>query len=328
LLALSANAASPTERAEAIARAQPRVSAQFSALKNEAQAVKDRALRRELLGLLKGPRLEIFARRPQEAAIMAQLKAAGLLDPAAAKLFPDGAMPFIAAPGGVWLGHHSYPGGLVDHTLFNLRSGLGLAAAYRRTYKIEIDEDAVRAAAIMHDMGKTAALPWNADGTLPAVEMQVAGTGLHHIISISEALARGWPSRLVVCVASAHSPPLPGPDLDKLVSYLRAAAIISGKPNAAAGLTEDGKALAAPAPIEAFITHIDDHDYVLTEPAAKAASAKLAKKDPWSLDEARAKTSDVSLYVRSGEITASAGPAGAGTKPGSAGPSHSPAAHP
>jgi hypothetical protein len=294
LLSVSGQASS---RAETIARAQPRVVAQFAALKAEIGRIKDQARRRELLALVDGPVLRVLERRAAEADIATQLKAAGLLDPAARTLFPSSSIPFIAAPGGAWRGHHSYPGGLVDHTLFNARSGLGLARAYRKTYRIAVDDDAVLAAAVMHDAAKTATLPWNDDGTLPAAEPQVAGTGLHHILGLAEALLRGWPPRLVVCVASAHSPPKPGPDLDKLLGYLRAAAIIAGKPNAAAGLSDDGKALAERAPIEAFITHLDDHDWVLTETTIQAADARLTAKEPWARDEELSRSGDVPLYL-------------------------------
>lgn len=297
LLPRPARAASPDERAAAIARAEPRVAAQFAALKAEARAVRDPALRRELLELLDGPRLLVLERRAREADALASLKAAGLVDAAATSLLPASATPFVAAPAGVWRGHHSYPGGLVDHTLFNVRSGLGLAAAYRKTYGIAVDEDAVRAAAILHDAAKTATLRWNEDGTLPAAEPQVAGTGLHHVLGVAEALLRGWPPRLVVSVAAAHSPPKPGAERDQLLGYLRAAAIVAGAANAAAGLTDDGKALAAPAPLEAFITHLDDHDWVLTETTIRAADAALDGVKPWERDALLSRASDVARYA-------------------------------
>lgn len=307
LLALALNAraatsaeksAAPDERAAAIARAQPRVASQLAALKNEAAAVKDPARREDLREILERRRLIVLSRRPDEAAVLKALKAEKLVDDSASALFPPEPLAFEAAPGGVWHGHHSYPGGLVDHTLFNLRAGLGLAAAYRSTYGVPVDEDAVREAAILHDAAKPATLRWNADGSLPASEPQVAGTGLHHILGIAEALSRGWPPRLVVCVASAHNPPKPGAELSHLLDYLRAAAIVAGKTNAAAGLTADGKALAAPAPLEAFITHLDDHDWVLTETTIQAADKSMGSVEPWTRDEALAKTGDVPLYVQ------------------------------
>jgi len=290
-------------KAEALARAQPRVRAQYAALKAEAARIRDSARRKDFDELLARPRLRVVARRAKdEAAIVAALKAAGLLDAAAERLFPAAPeMAFIAAPGGVQGGHHSYPGGLVDHTLFNLRAGLALAAVYRRDYGVTIDDDWVRAAALMHDVGKTATLHWNADGVLPAAEPQVAGTGLHHLLAVAEAIERGWPAPLVVCVASAHSPAHPGPDLDHLLGYLRAAAIIAGAPNSAVGLDAEGKALAFPAPLESFIAHLDDHDFVLTETSMRAADASLSARGitaGWARDEYLSAHGDLALYGR------------------------------
>ena len=290
-------------KAEAVALAQPRVRAQYDALKEEARRIAEPIRRNELEALLAQPMFRVLARRRKdEAAIVAALKGAGLLEDSVKNIFPVGpAMAFAAASGGVWKGHHSYPGGLVDHTLFNVRAGLALAAVYRQSYGLTPDDDAIRIAALMHDMGKTETLRWNADGSLPEAEAQVAATGLHHILSVSEAIERGWPPALVVCVAAAHSPPHPGPDLDKLLGYLKAAAVITAASNAAAGLSPDGKSLAAPAPLEAFITHLDDHDWVLTETSIRAADASMGArgiKDNWKRDEFLAAHGDLALYGR------------------------------
>jgi hypothetical protein len=288
-------------KAWTMALAQPRVRAQYEALKAEAGLIADPARREELQDLLFVPKFKVLERRKKdEAAIVAALKAAGLLGGPAAGLFPAApAMAFVAAPGSVWRGHQSYPGGLVDHTLFNLRAGLALADVYRRNYGLKPDEDSIRIAALMHDAAKTLTLRWNADGSLPESELQVAGTALHHILAVSEALARGWPPALVVCVASAHSPPHPGKELDALLDYLKAAVIISGATNAAAGLSADGRSLAAPAPLEAFITHLDDHDWVLTETSIRAADKSMGARgitDNWARDEFLAAHSDLALY--------------------------------
>jgi putative nucleotidyltransferase with HDIG domain len=290
-------------RAKALALAQPRVVSQYAALKAEAARITDPVRRGELEAFLVRPDFLVLARRKKdEAAIVAALKAGGLLDASVTSFFPETpAMDFVAAPGSVWRGHHSYPGGLVDHELYNLRAGLALAAAYRLTYGLKIDDDAIRIAALMHDMGKTETLRWNADGSLPDAETKVAGTPLHHILGVAEALERGWPPALVVTVASAHNPPHPGAELDALLGYLKAAAVIAGVPNAAAGLSADGKSLAATAPLEAFITHLDDHDWVLTETSIRAADAALSAsgvKDNWKRDEILAASADLPLYGR------------------------------
>src|SRR5258708_26515815 len=44
-------------------------------------------------------------------------------------------MPEYAAPGGATGGHHSYPGGLMVHEVFNSVSSMNLANGYRRGYR-------------------------------------------------------------------------------------------------------------------------------------------------------------------------------------------------
>jgi hypothetical protein len=185
---------------------------------------------------------------------------------------------------------------LVDHELFNLRAGLALSGAYYQTYGLHLDEDLLRSVALMHDMAKTATLHWRDDGSLPIAEPMVAGTPLHHILGVAEALLRDWPAPWVVALASCHSPPHPGPDL-------KAAAIIAGAPYERAGLDSLGRALARPAPIEAFVSHIDDHDFVLTETSIRAVekslpqpAARTGGPDHWTRDAALARDGDLLPY--------------------------------
>src|SRR5450432_2268812 len=86
-------------------------------------------------------------------AVVDALGAAGLIAPADAAAFPGGALagvlppvleagsacphlpqPFFSAPGSVFGGHHSYPGGLPIHESFNDISDTSFAANYRRVY--------------------------------------------------------------------------------------------------------------------------------------------------------------------------------------------------
>jgi hypothetical protein len=84
-----------------------------------------------------------------KAAIIERLKSAGLVDPEDDSRFPGGLLAgifpplnadgsdcpqlpqvFTSAPGSVFGGHHSYPGGLAIHEAFNLSSAISLAANY------------------------------------------------------------------------------------------------------------------------------------------------------------------------------------------------------
>lgn len=295
---LFAGARPPAETALAIAHDSPRLRKQLSALRYEAKRIERPALRELALAALDGKALApLLARRGEEKEILARLNAAGFASPTTA-VFPQGEpMAFAAAPAGPPKGHHAYPGGLMDHSLMNLRAGLGWTRAYRATYGVYLDDDLVRAAAILHDMAKTWTLPWGEDAALPAQEARIAGDSAHHVLGVAAALAAGWPVNAVVTLAAAHAPPRPGKELEDLTGFLRAGAIIAGKSYAQAGLTADGRALAAPAPLEAFVNHLDDHDYVLTETTLAAVVRRLGPtKSGWALARALAEGGDIALY--------------------------------
>jgi hypothetical protein len=202
--------------------------------------------------------------------------------------------------------HHSYPGGLLVHELFNSR----MAANFEQTYDAlyfdgskNVDRDTVIAAAFYHDVMKTIVFQYNEDGSL-LPELDIAGTGGHHCLSGAEAIARGHDARFVTVLLSAHAAPSLG-DEAKVVNWCRAAAMIAGVDPVEYGLvkkTPDGYVLAAPAPIEAFVCHLSDHDYVLAIPAVREVVPRLSKMNPsfWFRHEVLSRTSAVALY---GELT-------------------------
>lgn len=213
--------------------------------------------------------------------VVSALSAAGLLSPTDAAAFPGGALagvlppvlqpgsgcphlpqPFFSAPGSVFGGHHSYPGGLPIHETFNDLNDDSLASNYRRVYgnpgpgglpriaaddghgfghtDLDIDQSIIFAAPLLHDWGKPIVFQWNVDGTEFA-EFNFGGngatdnygaagdsrTGAHHIIGIAESMARGLSPKFVITQASAHSNPTSGNEY-KVVNWLRSAAIIAG----------------------------------------------------------------------------------------------------
>src|SRR5450631_162347 len=228
--------------------------------------------------------------------IVDKLAAAGLYAATDAAAFPGGALagvlppvldagstcphlpqPFFSAPGSVFGGHHSYPGGLPIHESFNDLSDTSFAANYRHVYghpgphglpviaspdadhdadddvDVDIDQDIIIAAPILHDWAKPLVFQWNADGTEFA-EFNFGGngatdnygsagdsrTGAHHIIGIAESMARGLSPKFVITQASAHSNPTSGSEY-KVVNWLRAGAIIAGLDPVAKGyLRVDG----------------------------------------------------------------------------------------
>jgi hypothetical protein len=215
------------------------------------------------------------------------LKAEGLVDIDDEGKFPGGLMAgvfppvnadgsecpqlpqiFTSAPGSVFGGHHSYPGGLAVHEAFNLSSALSLAANYRRAYghlgadglpevtpadapmvkpDIVIDQDAMLAAPMWHDWAKMIVFQWTGTGSeFPELNFGGNGktdkfgatgnskTGAHHIIGVAEAMSRGLSPEFVITQASAHAAPAEGNEF-MVVNWLRAAAIIARVDPVAAG---------------------------------------------------------------------------------------------
>src|SRR5258708_4238996 len=229
-----------------------------------------------------------------KAAIFDRLKAEGLVDLGDDDKFAGGLMlgifpPLIddggacprapqtywSAPGSVFEGHHSHPGGLAIHVAFNLSSFLSFADNYRRIYgssggatglptvvqpgrpspapavsDVPISQDLAILAPIWHDWGKVIVFQWNGDGSEFA-ERSFGGngktdkygapgdskTGAHHIIGLAETMKRGLPPELVVTQASAHSAPSGGNEY-KVVNWLRAAAILAEVDAVAKGYLE------------------------------------------------------------------------------------------
>lgn len=184
---------------------------------------------------------------------------------------------FFSAPGSVFHGHHSYPGGLPVHEANNNTADVNLAHEYRRVYghtndefatvssepftnalednqsAIFISQDIILGAPIWHDWAKSIVFQWNSDGS-EFQELNFGGAGVndnngapgdsrtggHHIMSVAEAMKRGLSPAFVITQACAHSAPTSGNEF-KVVNWLRAAAIIAQIDPVARGyLTVDG----------------------------------------------------------------------------------------
>jgi len=319
----------------------------------------DRTLARNVRDLVED-RLVCIRHRVAESAaskqtIVDKLTAAGLIGASDAAAFPGGALagvlppvldagsdcphlpqPFFSAPGSVFGGHHSYPGGLPIHESFNDLSDTSFAANYRRVYghpgpnglptiaandadggslrvDVQIDEDIIIAAPLLHDWAKPLVFQWNADGTEFA-ELNFGGngatdnygaagdsrTGAHHIIGIAESMARGLAPKFVITQASAHSSPTSGNEY-KVVNWLRAAGIIAGIDPLAKGYlrVDAGGLLRLPAvqrlgdvdlnaatptqvnaPVEYQLHNLSDADFTQTGPSVAVVQILLAKLAP------------------------------------------------
>ncbi len=289
-LAVPAGLSGPNRRGAEIAAQSPLVRAQTAAAIALAREIGDSRLREDVLALLHDPRPHYVQRygttesrialrdaMAREGFVAANAPVEGLFPPVSAN---GQTLPFWAAPGSETSGHHNYPGGLCAHELFNARMGAQFAQTYDRQYfdgRRTVDRDIAVAAAFYHDIMKTIVFQYREDGTfLP--ELSIGATGGHHVLSGAEAIVRGRDARFVTVLLSAHAAPSLG-DEAKVALWCRAAAMIANVDPVEYGLlkkTQEGYVLAALPPIEAFVNHLSDHDYVLTIPAAQHVDEALA----------------------------------------------------
>lgn len=258
---------------EQMAKASGEVSASWNYLLGMAGEIRNPLIRSKVMDILNNPSPRLAAVCDQDKAA-AELKTAGLLGekknllPAFRKA-DKSLQPFWSAPGSGWTSHHAYPGGLVTHTALNVRLSAAIHEYYEKTFNFALDRDVVLAAQLLHDLHKPWVFQWQKDAS-SRTEETLAGTGEHHILSIAESLNQGLPAEVVVAQACAHDHPGSAKSEESVVNWLRAACILVGKDPIATGvLAPDGKTLPLPRQMEGFVTHLGDHDWVLSVPAAQ-----------------------------------------------------------
>lgn len=129
----------------------------------------------------------------------------------------------LVAPGSSY-NHHTYPGGLIIHTVLNLRA----VDRFKKLYRLSGPEyETLIAAHIVHDLLKAHLLVWRRDG-LPVAEPRLSGTGAHHVLCLAYLLLLGAPPRLLKAVASIHAHPRNEPG--RVMEFLSAGAQLIGIP--------------------------------------------------------------------------------------------------
>jgi hypothetical protein len=279
------------------------VQSSYTFLLKTANSISDLKLRNMVLDCLKNPAptvMELYPSAAQKEVLKQKLVSAGYIKPetTCSQLLPPcsnpkvAPQPFFGAPGSVYMGHHSYPGGLAIHTTVNTKVVIGLFNAYADVFRFPMDKDVIIASELLHDIAKPWVFQWQDDySSLP--ELTIAGTGAHHILGIAELIYRGLPANVIVAMACAHTPPDTADDEKQLVDYIKAASIIAGKDPVQLGLlAPNGQTVPLPRAQEGYITHLGDHDFVLTGPAAQAMIAELGNiaKEKYQMSEADLKT--------------------------------------
>jgi len=254
------------------------VSAAWRSIRLTAAEIRNPAIRNKVEAILDNP-APTLARNMgtgEKKSIYGELTAKGLLkDVKEADFMPPvtnaakAPQPFRSAPGSGYQSHHSYPGGLATNTDLNTRVSVALYDGYRQVYDYMLDRDVVIAAQLLHDLHKPWVFQWDAQGESRG-GMQLGGTGEHHPLGVAESIVRGLPAEVCVAQACAHNHPRTPADEAQVVGWLQAAAIIAGVDPVGHGLlAADGRTLPMPRRQEGFVTHLGDHDWVLTVPAAQ-----------------------------------------------------------
>ncbi len=265
-----------------MAKSSGEVMSSWEYLNTTANEIREPKMRAIVLGMLSNP-APTFLKSIDKKAAYNELKALDFTKASYENFLPyaqnanTSNQPFYSATGSGWKSHHAYPGGLATHVSFNVKMAKSMVENYNETYNFNADQDIVIAAQTLHDLHKPWVFQWQKDNKCRN-EQALAGTGEHHVLSLAESIYRGLSADLVIAQAGAHTPPNNPQSEANIVNWLKAAAILNGKDPIKLGLiAKDGKTLPLPRRTESFITHVADHDYILSGPAFNWSEAIVKK---------------------------------------------------
>lgn len=276
------------QQAMSLAKSSARVMETNDAVLELAHSFTDATLRNATLQILQNPAPTYQLKSPTAAdkeGVRQELLAAGLItDQVTVEgIFPPVGDPheapqaFWSAPGSTFAGHHAYPGGLAMHEWTNASLAQQFVDSYDARYGLVSESGALSrdisvAAPLWHDINKVTVFQWNADGS-ELIEQTIADTGGHHPTSGAEAIVRGLPPDFVIALLGAHDPPQMGTSIQRLINYIRAAALIARVDPIKAGLLQPWDDPMAPAGlglsqvpprVEGHVNHLSDHDFVFS----------------------------------------------------------------
>lgn len=139
-----------------------------------------------------------------------------VLNPRATAFKQTASQSWLASPGSGWKSHHSYPGGLVVHTMEWLTVASGWVDAYEKVYGVKLDRDLVMAGLILHDWGKVWFLFDDASGKIREPDWYPKAWGNkanwkwmggHGAVLYAELISRGVSNDILFSAAAAHFDP-------------------------------------------------------------------------------------------------------------------------
>ncbi|MEM1569299.1 MAG: HD domain-containing protein [Candidatus Bathyarchaeia archaeon] len=114
--------------------------------------------------------------------------------------------------------HHSYKGGLLDHTISCSKIGLAICQTLEEVYGFKVNGDYILAATLIHDIYKTAVY----DETSPTGLSQLGERIDHHTLVVSELIRRGFPLEVIHAVLAIHGQygPMSPKTIEALIAHL------------------------------------------------------------------------------------------------------------
>jgi 7,8-dihydroneopterin 2',3'-cyclic phosphate phosphodiesterase len=110
-------------------------------------------------------------------------------------------LPLEVCPAGAYH-HHSYKGGLIQHTLSVIKLSMTICDLIDENYGGEVNRDTVLAGAILHDIMKCYCYTYRSNGGFQTSEL---GEKLDHLtLMVSELYKRDFPLDVIHIVASHH----------------------------------------------------------------------------------------------------------------------------
>lgn len=138
-----------------------------------AALIKDKKLRKGVIGLLRNPTLDLD--------------------------YPF--LPVEECPAGAYQ-HHSYAGGLLQHTMGVAKLSMTLCDLVEEVYGGKVDRDTVLAGALLHDIMKIYTYEPRGDGSYMSSTL---GERVDHLtLLVAELMKRGFPVEVVHVAASHH----------------------------------------------------------------------------------------------------------------------------
>jgi putative nucleotidyltransferase with HDIG domain len=145
-------------------------------LKELADKIRDKKLRRKVIELLEKPTFEINGK-----------KHAGL--------------PLEVSPAGL-SHHHCYPGGYIEHVVSTANIALAICDSVEKVYYGKVNRDLVIAGVLLHDIFKPVTYAVNENGSYSPTRL--ADYMDHLSLVISELVRRGFPLEVVHIVSAHH----------------------------------------------------------------------------------------------------------------------------